>query len=40
MSLAVIAHGDITKIQFDTPYINTISKYLKDPPTENGRQLR
>jgi hypothetical protein len=26
----VIAYGDITKIQFDTPYINTLTKYLKE----------
>ena len=25
----IIAFNDITKIQFDTPYINTISKYMK-----------
>jgi hypothetical protein len=25
---SVIDHADITKIQFDTPYINTITKYL------------
>jgi len=31
---SVVAFSDITKIQFDTPYINTISKYLKElPPT-------
>ena len=29
---SVIAYGDITKIQFDTPYINTMSRYLKSPP--------
>lgn len=34
----VIDYGDITKIQFDTPYINTITKYLEDSPTENGRR--
>jgi hypothetical protein len=33
----VIEYGDITKIQFDTPYINTISKYLKSLPPGNGR---
>ena len=27
----IIACGDITKIQFDTPYINTMSKYLREP---------
>jgi hypothetical protein len=26
----IIAYGDITKIQFDTPYINTLTKYLKE----------
>ena len=26
----IIAYGDITRIQFDTPYINTITKYLKE----------
>jgi hypothetical protein len=26
----IIAYGDITKIQFDTPYINTMTKYLKE----------
>jgi hypothetical protein len=25
---SVIAYGDITQVQFDTPYINTITKYL------------
>jgi hypothetical protein len=34
---SVIAYGDITQVQFDTPYINTISKYLKEPPATNGR---
>ena len=29
---SVIDLGDITKVQFDTPYINTISKYLEGPP--------
>jgi hypothetical protein len=29
---SIIAYSDITKIQFDTPYINTITKYLKMPP--------
>lgn len=28
---SVIDFEDITKVQFDTPYINTISKYLKGP---------
>ncbi len=28
----VIDYDDITKIQFDTPYINTLSKYLKGTP--------
>lgn len=32
----VIDYGDITKIQFDTPYINTYIKYLKGSPMENG----
>jgi hypothetical protein len=27
----IITYGAITKIQFDTPYINTIAKYLKEP---------
>jgi hypothetical protein len=26
----IIAYGDITKIQFDTPYIDTMTKYLKE----------
>ena len=34
----IIAYGDITKIQFDTPYINTMTKYLKGWATENGRR--
>jgi len=34
----VIDYGDITKIQFDTPYINTLTKYLKGGLTENGRR--
>ena len=29
---SLIALSDITQIQFDTPYINTITKYLKQPP--------
>ena len=29
---SVIDLGDITEVQFDTPYINTISKYLEGPP--------
>lgn len=29
-----IDYQDVTKVQFDTPYINTISKYLKGPPPE------
>ncbi len=32
----VIAFSDITKIQFDTPYINTITKHLKEPPPGYG----
>jgi hypothetical protein len=36
----VIDYGDITKIQFDTPYINTLTKYLKGSPMENGRRSR
>ena len=31
---SVIDYGDITKVQFDTPYINTMSRYLKRPPPE------
>jgi hypothetical protein len=27
----VISYETITKVQFDTPYINTLSKYLKKP---------
>lgn len=27
----VIAFGDITKVQFDTPYINTLSRHLRSP---------
>jgi hypothetical protein len=27
----LIKYDDITKVQFDTPYINTLSKYLKEP---------
>jgi hypothetical protein len=30
----VIAFGDITKVQFDTPYINTLSRHLKGPRPE------
>ncbi len=33
---SVIDYWDITKIQFDTPYINTISKHLKHSPQEYG----
>ena len=33
---AVIAFGDITQVQFDTPYLNTISKYLKPLPPGYG----
>jgi hypothetical protein len=29
-----IAFSDITQIQFDTPYINTITKYVKETPPE------
>ena len=29
---SVVAYGDITQVQFDTPYINTITKYLKQTP--------
>jgi len=29
---SVIAYADITQVAFDTPYINTITKYLKEPP--------
>jgi hypothetical protein len=32
----IIALTDITKIQFDTPYINTITKYLKKSPLGYG----
>ena len=32
----IIAFSDITKIQFDTPYINTITKYLKKSPPVYG----
>jgi hypothetical protein len=32
-----IACDDITQVEFDTPYINTLSKYLKPLTTENGR---
>jgi len=32
----IIAYNDITKIQFDTPYINTITKYLKKSPPGFG----
>ena len=34
---SVIPHDDITQIQFDTPYINIMSRYLEDPPPTNGR---
>jgi hypothetical protein len=27
----LIAYGDITKVQFDTPYINTLIEYLNEP---------
>ena len=33
---SVIDYADITKVQFDTPYINTITKYLKGPPPGSG----
>ena len=33
---SIIAFTDITKIQFDTPYLNTITKYLKEPPPGYG----
>ncbi len=33
---SVIDHGDITKVQFSTHYINTISKYLNGPPPVSG----
>jgi hypothetical protein len=33
---SIIAFTDVTKIQFDTPYINTITKYLKVPPPGYG----
>jgi hypothetical protein len=33
---SVIAYGDITQVQFNTPYINTISKYLKQAPPGYG----
>jgi hypothetical protein len=36
---SVVAYDDITKIQFDTPYINIMSKYLKKPPAANGRPV-
>jgi hypothetical protein len=34
---SIISLGDITQVEFDTPYINIMSKYLKDPPSTNGR---
>jgi hypothetical protein len=33
---SIIAFNDITKIQFDTPYVNTIIKYLQEPPPGYG----
>jgi hypothetical protein len=37
----VIAYGDITQVQFDTPYINTITKYLKQTPAgDDPRSVR
>ena len=33
---SIIAFSDITQIQFDTPYINTITKYLEEPPPGYG----
>jgi hypothetical protein len=33
---SVIAFPSITRVQFDTPYINTIIKYLKEPPPNYG----
>jgi hypothetical protein len=33
-ALSVINFGDITKVQFDTPYINTLSRYLRSPPPD------
>jgi len=32
----VIAYGDITQVQFDTPYSNTFVKYLRPPPSGYG----
>lgn len=36
----IIAYNEVTKIQFDTPYINTLTRYLEDLPTKNGRRWR
>lgn len=36
----IIDYEGITKIQFDTPYINRLTKYLKGSPTEDGRRWR
>jgi hypothetical protein len=33
---SVIAYGDITQVQFDTPFINTTTKYLKNSPSGYG----
>jgi hypothetical protein len=33
---SIIAFNDITKIEFDTPYVNTIIKYLQEPPPGYG----
>lgn len=34
----IVLYRDVTKVQFDTPYINTITKYLEGPPIEDGRR--
>jgi len=31
-----VAYDDITLLEFDTPYVNTLSKYLKEPPPGHG----
>jgi hypothetical protein len=36
----IIAYGHITRIQFDTPYINTMIRYVEGSPSDNGRRGR
>jgi hypothetical protein len=38
--LRIIANRDVTKIQFDNPYLDTKSKYLKEQSTHAARDSR